>query len=444
MMLSSVPGKTIIRSARTPARPTTFVERALLFFGIALLPIEEHIPNVAGFSIMFIVFMAMAGYVLLWRFKAMVVTVPKTVFLAGAIFVAVAFLMEFAHGGNDFKEIIRLMVVGGVMIASLCRDRQAVSVSLWGFLIAGIWLSVILFLSMYGIVSSASGDNFNAAAQIRDRADSEKSLEGDLNILSFYASQGAVVALALGLFAKTYANRTKFLVMGGVCIIGTALPMSRGGILTLFFSFLAVIYMYGVLKPRVLAMGACVVFIFVMWVPDVIFSRMSVTIEPTGGERVEGRSRIYRVVIETLPEYFFTGVGRTNFYERWGYQYGFAKPGSSYVVPAHNAYAHVTIFWGLPGLLAFCFFVWQAYRCFPSRVKGDPLKLCLLGLAVSVLCNSMVVHTIYAKQFSIMLGILAGVSTWVWPHRVSTSSKLAKSRPRDGTYFKSVNISFVL
>jgi len=386
---------------------------------------------------MYLIFAAMATYVFFWRFNAFLITARKGVFLAGFIFVGVGFLMEFAHEGNDYAEIIRIgmMILAGLFMASLLRDRQALSVSLWGFLIAGLWLSGVLFLSMYGVVSSATGDNFQEAADIRDAAGAERSVEGDLNIMSFFAAQGAVVALGLGLNARTLQRRSIFLAIGGFCIIGTFLPMSRGGILALALSFAAVLYTYGLCKPRVLAMGAIVLSFVLMWVPDVIFSRMTVTIEETPGERVEGRSQIYMRVVENFPEYFLTGVGRDNFYHEWGKQNGFMLDGKNYVLGTHNSFAQVTIYWGLAGLVTFLVFVWKGYRCLPTRWEGDPLKICVLGLSVAVLCNMMVVHTIYAKQFSIALGILGGISTWIWP-RVALRSGQRKVRTKGGFLVK--------
>ena len=87
------------------------------------------------------------------------------------------------------------------------------------------------------------------------------------------------------------------------------------------------------------------------------------------------------------------------------------------VTGSHNWYAQVTIYWGLAGLLALLVLVWQTYRYLPNRCGEDPLRLCLLGLAVSTLLESLVVHVLYAKEFSLALGLVVGGALWVWSDR---------------------------
>jgi O-antigen ligase len=157
-----------------------------------------------------------------------------------------------------------------------------------------------------------------------------------------------------------------------------------------------------------------IIIVILLWVPGTVFSRLTITTERTASRYVDGRTDTYKKVIEYLPEFVLTGVGVSHFYGDWGMDAGFGLVGT------HNIYAEVTVYWGLPGLLALLALVWRAYQCLPRRSSTDPLGLCLLGISVSVMVYSFFTHNLEEKQFSIALGLLAGANHWIWPRTLVT------------------------
>ncbi|GJL66940.1 MAG: hypothetical protein NPIRA05_19110 [Nitrospirales bacterium] len=110
-----------------------------------------------------------------------------------------------------------------------------------------------------------------------------------------------------------------------------------------------------------------------------------------------------------------TGVGVEDFYGKWGKTTKFWD--GAKVHGSHNSLAQITIFWGIPGLLAFSYLLWKAFRHIPRPCGKDPLRLCVLGISVSAFLELLVVHTLAGKEFSLALGMLIGGSQWLWRKR---------------------------
>ena len=191
--------------------------------------------------------------------------------------------------------------------------------------------------------------------------------------------------------------------------------MSRSAVVILFASCAFTFYAYGIFRPKVVLTVGIIILSILVWVPDAIYSRFQFTLDGKhSGTRVEGRSRIYSAVIKKFPEYYLTGVGIEQYYGQWGIQNGFYISRDIGVLGTHNTFSQVLVYWGLPGLFALLWLLWQAYRCLPPGRTTDPVYLCLIGISVSVLLESFVVHTFYGKEFTIALGLLAGSSQWTW------------------------------
>jgi len=110
----------------------------------------------------------------------------------------------------------------------------------------------------------------------------------------------------------------------------------------------------------------------------------------------------------------------------WGKRNGFYEKRGTYgrVVGSHNCFAQITLYWGIAGFLALLIIIWQAYRCLPYGLGKDPLYLGLLGLSVAAILESQVMHLLYAKAFSLALGLLVAGAQWIWPRgRIQTVSR---------------------
>jgi len=172
--------------------PTTATERFLLMATIGAVPLQNHLPTVGGFSVLFIAFGFLAGYLLLRRPGILGTIWRHRVFLAGYVLVCVGFIMETVHDSLAYDKVLSIlfMIVGAVVVASLCRDRRALLFGIYGILIASIWLSTLLFLTFYGHIGSAGATDFQEANLVRSRVFSDRAFHLDLNTMAFFASQG--------------------------------------------------------------------------------------------------------------------------------------------------------------------------------------------------------------------------------------------------------------
>ena len=410
---------------------TTTIERLLLMTLVVLMPLEGSIPTVGGYSILFLMFGVLGGYLVLCRLSALERIARHPVFLAGFALIGVGIFMETVHESNMYSEVFRLgfMFLAALLIASICRDRKALLVCLYGILLASLSLSAVLFLTTFTTLKTMqsqpdarvnSGDSaksFRQATLQRKRMfTSDVPIGGDINKMAFYTTLGTVVAFALVLETKSVLWRYMFLASGVFCLIATFLPMSRGALVNLFISGAAVSYAHGILRPKAILLFGIFGIVVLVLVPDSAFQRFDFTTEKVKGEYVEGRARIYSATFNHLPEYILTGVGIKDFWGEWGRHSGFAKGDGISVSGAHNCYMQITIYWGLAGLGALLAMMWQAYRSFPKPTVRDPLRLCLVGFTVAVLVWSLAVHTFYGKEFSIAIGLIVACSCWIWPH----------------------------
>lgn len=397
----------------------SIVEKGLLALMIVSLPLESHILIIPGFSVQFVLFGMVAVYVLVRHYGVLLRAMGQPVFIAAYLFLLYAYAMEITAPHADFDVLYRFtqMIVGAILIASVTRDKQALKVAFCGYMMAGLWLSVLLFLSSYGAIQQTAASNFDEASKIRAEVFEEgKPIRADLNSMAFSAGQGAVVAIAWALMAETALSRTVLLGIGLFCLVATFLPLSRGGAAITIISCASALYGVGLRGAKSLLLIAISVIVLWTVVPQAVWSRMSFTFEEKEGKQ-EGRALVYQTAIDRLPEYILTGVGAGNFWSSWGAKTEF-KGTSSRVSGSHNSFMQITLYWGIGGLLAFLLILWQAYRCLPRRGQWQVTSLCLLGIGVSVLLYSQVVHTIYAKEFCLGLGLLAGAHCWIWPDGV--------------------------
>jgi hypothetical protein len=379
---------------------------------IVLLPAQdydEYFPPIAGFSILFVAFSTLTGYVLLNRINALAKVWRHPLFCATYTLLGLGFLIESLHPPSSYIETIRIgqMVAGAVMVACLCRDRQALRLSIFGFLIAGIWVSVFVFLRSYGVLYVADVTNFSEATWVRSEVFGQMPRGTNPNTLATFCVLGSVVALGLALTTSLPYRRYLLLGISLFCLVANFLTLSRSGAVIVIISSTAIIFASEVRWYKTVPLAGAMVVIVMIWVPHAVWSRMAFSTQ-ADEDRQEGRARVYTTSIKTLPEYWMIGVGAERFYKFWALENGFQGTGS------HNCFIQVTIYWGLLGLLALVAIIWQAYRCLPKRYGDDAMALCLLGIAISLFLLMQVMHNLYIKELSLGLGILVGTHQWVW------------------------------
>lgn len=395
--------------------PTTLTERLLLMSTIILLPMQNYFSTVAGLSIMRIMFAVMALYLLLNRPRTLARTSLHPVFLAAFALLILGSLVEYSHLYSSYRQIFRIgqMFAGAIFVASLCRDQKALRAGIYGYIIVGAYVSVLLFLSIYGALHGATATTFEEASRIRNVALGDQPLQFQLNTMAFVVAQGALVALALALTAASSRRRKLFLGIALFCLVGSFLPLSRSGVVIGTVGFAFVMFKSRISFAKTILVACLIGATIAMWVPHAVWSRMTFSMESSGG-RMEGRARVLTAAVEHFPEYALTGVGSGNFYGPWGMRSGFARK-SGGVFGAHNIFFQMMIYWGLAGLLALLAVIWQVYHCLPKRFRDNELALCVVGIAFSLFLWSIVMHNLYAKEFSLGLGLLVGARLWIWP-----------------------------
>jgi hypothetical protein len=399
----------VVRKALPPP-PTTTVERILLMALIAALPIEDHIPTVGGFSILFILFGVLAAYVFANRARTLNRIWLHPVFRAVYVLLLLCFLIEYGHGNAEYRQLLQFgfMFAGGVFVAVLCRDRSALRTALYGYIIGSVWLSVVILSATYGILSGATATSYREASAARAAATEDIGLEGNLNALAFLAVQGGVVALAMTLTARSAMRRGMMLGITAFCLLAAFLTMSRGGIGIAALCCSAIIFRYRASRLRSMAMAAALGILLMSLIPNVVFTRFTYSTE-------DGRARSYNAVFETVSEYVLFGVGSGNFWNSWAVRHGFITGGGK-AMGAHNTFLQITINWGLPALLALLVLIWFVHRCIPKGCGNDALALCLPGIALSLFLIMFFSHNFYDKWYSLGLGLLVGANHWIWPN----------------------------
>lgn len=117
---------------------------------------------------------------------------------------------------------------------------------LYGFLLASRLVSLILFLTTYGVLAGAQAHDYKEASRIRMATLGHNILlEANLNFLAFSVAQGTVVGFALTLAAKPLLRRNVLLSLCAFCLIRIFFPVSRSGVDILFLSSGAAIYAKG-------------------------------------------------------------------------------------------------------------------------------------------------------------------------------------------------------
>lgn len=409
---------------------TTRLEHALLAGLVLALALEESLPTVGGKSVSFLLFGGIAAYLMVWRPYVFTRILVHPIFLACYALLGIGVFMELAHYSFGWGELFRIisMVVGAILVAALCRDRAALQAGLYGFVLASVYVSLVLFSSSYDVLANAQVQNYQEASHLRDATVLDNSLKTNANQLGFIIAQGTVVVLVLALAGRSMFQRIFLLGITAFCLVGTFLPISRSGVIILFVASGVVMYVKGIVNPRVIIGTVLMLGVMALWVPDAIWTRFTVSTEVNDQGRVEdSRVFLYGKVAEHLPDVVLTGVGINHYYGPWGERHGFDKLGIG-VIGTHNSFTQVAMYWGVLGVVALLALFVQAFKYLPPRYEGDPLRLSILGLSVAMLLKSLIMHQLYDKGFTLTFGLLVGTSCWVWPH-LFRSNRLPVKKP---------------
>jgi hypothetical protein len=376
---------------------------------------------------MFFVFVISSVYVVTRRFGSVVQIWNHRVFLASYILIFITIILETYSPFAKYNEIMSnvQMFVGAIVVATLCRDIKALKFFVVGCILAGLLASFSLFLSLYRPLQAATAADFDEASRVRAEvfdASLEKGLVNPI-LLSGSIAPAAAAALAIALMASTAVVRYSLFSVTIFCFIASFLPFSRGTTATTLMACMTVVLAYGKANrgascQRFLRIIA-VIFVLgigtLLWVPHAVLARLTVPSSSAYEDAADPRTHLYNSAFTHLPEYWLGGVGAGNYWSQWGRRSGFVLPGFRTVSGAHNAFVQLTIYWGLPSLLSLICIMYYAYKCLPKKCGDNALSLAVLGFAITSFVIMWVGHGIYAKGYSLTLGILVGTQYWIWP-----------------------------
>jgi hypothetical protein len=413
-------------AASTRAAPvsqsTSPLEHWFLLTAIILVPLLEGVPLLGGVSGTWVLFFALGTYTVLRRTSAFVRVLRHPVLISLYLFLVVALLVELLHPYASLAGVLRTlqMGVGAALIGALCRDRKSLLVAIKAYTVGGALFSVLLVGTSYASFRSAAATSFNQIGHLRNRV-----LEQALGFLSlnpneaaYYISQGLVATVALALFARSLSRRLLLLGISCFCLVGLSMALSRGGMVAAGIACLAVLLSRRKSWRSVLVLVAALAVTFYLFVPQVSLARFAKTSFTTKRGKEETRWALYRLVESKLPDHLQAGVGFGNFEQSWGLANGFAHPdpaATTKVIGAHNVWLQLLIYWGVPGLLAFSYFVWKVYACLPRRCGDDEIALALMGLGCSLLCQTLTTHSFYSKELALTVGLFLGAAIWYFP-----------------------------
>lgn len=430
-------GQDIPLPGQLPYARTPLAGRVLLFISIVMLPMQEYFPQVAGMSISFLTFAALAAYAIVNCPRNLSVVWYHPVFIAAYVFIGASVLLEFSSPLSRYSEIVRFgqMIVGAVSVAALCRDRSTLAAGVYAYIAMALLVSMVLYLTSYGTLQGLGASNFEEASNVRGQVFEDKPMGATVDRLAFVCAQGATIAFALSLFERLKYLRPLLLGTTTFCLIASFLPMSRGAVVVCLVSLSAVSFVYGARYGKLLIMACILGMAVYMLVPDAVWSRMEFSSERNKDGKMESRARLYDKALNRFPEYIVAGVGVGNFHQDWGYRKWETKEVRGVTIPiaAHNTPLAIMIYWGVIGLSAFMMFIWCVYRSIPLGCGRDELSLALLGIIITLGLHLLQVHTFYEKEFSFGIGLLVGARQWIWPAGVVSSVEADQGPSRDQT-----------
>lgn len=411
----------ILRTAAAPrqAMPLAGTAAAALFALGLLLPLQDHIPAVMGFSAVTVVFALIIAGALAARPRATMRTAASPVFVAAFGLVAAGFIVERLHGNSDYGDVFRFAqaVVGAVAIGAFIRSKRCASALVKGLIAGATMVAGLMLTRGYSKIAAAEAQDFREAAATRVEALSSIGLRANANALAFVCAVGAVLSLAYAMKSSSRIARFVAALAAVICGTGMLVPMSRAGIAIAIAGGLFVMLASGVRK-RILALVALAAIAWIaVAVPQSVYSRLQVTTELSRGGRMESRPRLFLNAVRAFPQYALKGVGAGNYWQFWAVENGLANDDEP--VGAHNTFFQVTMYWGAVALFFLILIVWRSARALRGAPR-DAIEMAVKALGVMLLLRVLVTHNFYAKEFSIGLGLISGYPLWraAWLHRI--------------------------
>lgn len=406
--------KATVSPQKAEAVRSTALGRVLLFVTIGILPFQDHIPDVGGFSVSWFTFAAMGVYIGFSQARNFLGFALQPAFLLAAGFVAAISILEWSHEHAQFKEVLSIaqMFLGAMLIGSLVCDEKAVRTCVYAYVSIGLYISALLIANVYTPLRLTKATGISDASAARERVFETMPIQANLNFMAYTCGLASACAFVMALSEKRRNVKIAWFAVAGFAFVGCTLPLSRSGLLI-------TLVLYGVLfirerlyrQKRVFWVTLVAVAVFGL-TPSVAFKRVGVETAETG-TRDEGRVVVAKAVLSHVNEYAMTGVGVGAFWGPWGVQSDFGFGGG--VKGSHNVFAQIAIYWGVfaLGMLISVLIAIGKMCAAGSRAGRSSQVVLVFGLGSILLM--MFMHNLYSKEFSIAIGVITGWNWWVKP-----------------------------
>jgi len=368
-----------------------------------------------GASTPFLLFGLTLFYLAVTRLKTLIRLFSGKYFLISISFAIICVFMETLHPFPSYDFISRYvnMIIGMFCIVALCRDRMALDIALFTFILASAVQSFLIITGTAPLMQNINAVGFSDASQARLMAFEEFYLRGNLNDISYFSSIGSIIGIIWAYYEKVAWKKWLLVALTFPSILGVFLPASRTGAVIFFASFLLFIYKSKIkFKKWALAIPTLLI-LLAFTVPDMVWVRLGSLIRITELQEEDSRTKVYIAVLKNVNQYFITGVGSGNYWHGWAVNAGITNRFTTDVaMAAHNAFFQVWIYWGLPALIAFLYLM-SIYRDAIVRdIAGDRRRTCIYIFIMIIPMIFLFYHSFYHKSFSIGLGLLLSARYW--------------------------------
>ena len=394
---------------------SSLFDKVLLFLVVVSIFFEPLLPYFGGSSTTFFLFVLIVAYVVITRSRAITKIVKSRYFLAFVFFTVVCVLMESIHYYQNYDYILRFINMGlGIFcISLLCRDKQALDVTLTSFILCSAASSLYLISGPFSYLRSYSVEGFNEASKARIEAFEQFSMRDHLNDISIFSGLGSILGIIAFTYEKIKWRKVVYSILVLLTLVGIFLPASRTGAL-IFFVSLVIFYFKSKLKIRPFILPLIILIVtLILVVPDVVWIRIG-SITRLGEIRGEdSRAKLYQAIIRNIDQYLITGVGSGHYWKSWAVKAGITNINDVYVPMApHNAFFQVWIYWGLPGFLSFLFMMFTFSKALNKNILNDSQKASIYIFMVIIPVVFLFYSNFYHKAFAVGAGLMLATRYW--------------------------------
>jgi len=394
---------------------SSLADKVLLFLVVASIFFEPLLPYFGGSSTTFFLFVFITAYVVFTRGQAIIKIAKSKYFLVFIFFTIVCVLMESIHYYQNYEYILRFANMGlGIFIISLlCRDKEALDVTVTSFILCSAANSVYLISGPFNYLRTYSVQGFNEASKARIEAFEQFSMRDHLNDISIFSGLGSILGIIAFIYEKIRWRKVVYAILILLALIGIFLPASRTGALIFIVSLFIFGYKTKVkVKPLIVPVILCTA-VLLLIVPDVVWVRIGSIARLSEIQGEDSRAKLYQAIFRNIDQYLFTGVGSGYYWKSWAVKAGITNINDVYVPMApHIAFFQVWIYWGLPGLMSFLFMMYIFSQALNKDISNDRQKASIYIFMAIIPVVFLFYSSFYHKAFAVGAGLMLASRYW--------------------------------